>query len=250
MDCHTTDEVREAAKLPLTLPAELQKADRRQLDDAVFELLGVTDARRRQDLIDRLYREVALHFRAIRIVEVQKMEQRRQGNGKNNISQQQLALDAWKHLEPELQKPLPQWIGEQVRKAKTVNIPEGEVRLAAAENWFEATTVYFGKMPATSHTCASRPEAELIAAIARQGLRGPVSVPATERGCGALLQRLGARLATAKTRFEALADERAGSDKLREQVLELLNRWFVHGPPRQLAEPGKYTAAAPEMQKF
>jgi hypothetical protein len=250
MDCHTTAEVREAQKRPLRLPAELQQADRRQLDDAVFELLGVTDARRRQSLIDRLYREVALHFRAVRIVEVQKMEQRRQGNGKNNISQQQLALDAWKHLEPEFQKPLSQWIDDETRKGKTVNIPDGEVRLAAPENWFEATTVYFGKMPATSHVCASRAEAELIAMIARQGLRGPVSVPATEKECGALLERLGARLATARRKFEALAAERAGSDKLREQVLELLNRWFVHGPPLQLTEPGRYRPAASEMQKF
>jgi hypothetical protein len=232
MECHTTDEVREAEKLPLTLPAELQHTDRRQLDDAVFELLGVTDARRRQDLIDRLYREVALHLRAIRIVEVQKMEQRRQGNGKNNISQQQLALDAWKHLEPELQKPLSEWIEDETRKAKTVNIPDGDVRLAAAENWFEATTVYFGKMPATSHACASRPEAELIATIARQGLRGAVSVPRTEKECRALLEKLNARVATARRKFEVLADERAGSEKLREQVLELLNRWFVHGLPQ------------------
>ena len=65
MDCHTADEVREAAKLPLGLPLELQQADRRELDDAVFELLGVQDRRRREELIDRLYREVAFHLRSI-----------------------------------------------------------------------------------------------------------------------------------------------------------------------------------------
>jgi hypothetical protein len=65
MDCHTADEVREAAKLPLGLPLELQRADRRKLDDAVFELLGVQDRRRREELIDRLYREVAFHLRSI-----------------------------------------------------------------------------------------------------------------------------------------------------------------------------------------
>ena len=75
--CHTADEVREAAKLPLGLPLEWQQQDRRELDDAVFEMLGVSNAARRQELIDQLYREVALHHRSIRIVEVQKMEQRR-----------------------------------------------------------------------------------------------------------------------------------------------------------------------------
>jgi len=231
MDCHTAEEVREAERLPLGLPAELQQKDRRELDDAVLELLGVRQPNRRTDLTDRLYREVALHFRAIRIVEVQKMEQRRIGNGRNNVSQMQLALDAWNRLEPEVRKPLGEWLEDETGGAKTVNIPEGEVRLPAAENWFEATTVYFGKNPAASHVCASRPEAELLATIAREGLRGPVSFPETEKECRALLVKLGARITTAKAEFETLAEERAGSERLREQVIELLHRWFVHGRP-------------------
>jgi hypothetical protein len=231
MDCHTADEVREAAKLPLGLPLELQQEDRRKLDDAVFELLGVQEPRRRDELIDRLYREVAFHFRSIRIVEVQKMEQRRQGGGKGNVSQMELALDAWNHLDADFQKPLSAWLEDQTPKAKTVELPEGEVRLPAAENWFEATTIYFGKKPAISHVCASRAEAELLAAIAREGLRGPVSIPATENKCHALSRDLEKRLATAKSRFEEMAQERAGSEKLREQVVELLHRWFIHGPP-------------------
>jgi hypothetical protein len=40
---------------------------------------------------------------------------------------------------------------------------------------------------------------------------------------------------------------RAGGEKLREQVLELLHRWFIHGLPQELALPGKYTVAASEM---
>lgn len=231
MDCHTADEVREAAKLPLGLPLELQPADRRELDDAVFELLGVQDRRRREELIDRLYREVAFHFRSIRIVEVQKMEQRRHGGSKDNVSQMELAHDAWSHLDPEFHKPLSTWLGEQPGTPKTVELPEGEVRLPRAENWFEATTIYFGKKPAVSHVCASRPEAELLATIAREGLRGPVSVPTTEEGCRTLYQSLVKRLSSARARFEELAKERAGSDKLREQVTEVLHRWFIHGRP-------------------
>src|SRR5262249_41481249 len=94
LKCHTAEEVREAANLPLGLPNELQQADRRELDDAVFELLGVTDPKERAELIAQLYREVSLHFRSIRIVEVQKMEQRRQG-GRSTVSPHQLAQDAW-----------------------------------------------------------------------------------------------------------------------------------------------------------
>ena len=110
MDRHTALEVREAAKLPLGLPLELQQEDRRNLDDAIFELLGVQSARRRKDLIDRLYREVASHFRSIRIVKVQKMEQRRRGGGKDDVAQAELATDAWNNSGPVVQVALPTWV--------------------------------------------------------------------------------------------------------------------------------------------
>jgi type I restriction-modification system DNA methylase subunit len=236
LKCHTAGEVREAAKLPLGLPVELKQTDRRQLDDAVFELLGVKDAAARATLIDRLYREVSFHFRSVRIVEVQKMEQRRHGSGRS-VSQMELALDAWNELEPEWQQPLSAWLDDQTGKAKTLNFPDGEVRLPAAENFFESTTVYFGKKPAVSHVGASRAEAELVYAIAHEGLRGPVSLPATEKSCRELARILQRRFTTAKTKFEELAQQRAGSDKLREQVIDLLYRWFIHGPPPEHLPP-------------
>lgn len=229
--CHTAAEVREAEKLPLELPLELQRDDRRALDDAVFELLGVADAERRRQLIDRLYREVASHFRAVRIVEVQKMEQRRHGGSTDTVSQMELALDAWNELDPPLKTPLSEWLDEQTGGAKTVELPEGEVRLPSPDHFFEATTLFFGKNSGLSCVCASRAEAELLALIAGEGLRGPVSIPVTEKECVALSRTLSDRLAAARTRFAELAEERAGTDKLRAQVVDQLNRWFVHGRP-------------------
>ena len=40
MDCHTPERARKLAAGPLVLSDELQQSDRRDLDDAVFELLG------------------------------------------------------------------------------------------------------------------------------------------------------------------------------------------------------------------
>jgi hypothetical protein len=117
---------------------------------------------------------------------------------------------------------------------KTVEIPEGEVRLPAAENMFEATTIYFGKNPAVSLVCDSRAEAELLAAIAREGVHGPISIPTTEEGCRILYERLQDRLARGRARIEALARERAGSERMRAQIVEILYRWFIHGAPPNL----------------
>lgn len=71
----------------------------------------------------------------------------------------------------------------------------------------------------------------MVYAIAHEGLRGPVSLPATEKAGRELSRILQGRLTTARSKFEELAQQRAGSDKLREQVVDLLYRWFIHGPP-------------------
>jgi hypothetical protein len=44
MDCHSPERARRIAAGPLVLSEELRQDDRRVLDDAVFELLGVSDA--------------------------------------------------------------------------------------------------------------------------------------------------------------------------------------------------------------
>ncbi|SPE33865.1 hypothetical protein SBA2_810013 [Acidobacteriia bacterium SbA2] len=41
------------------------------------------------------------------------MEQRRQGGGKNDVAQTELALDAWHHADGELHEPLPRWAEDE-----------------------------------------------------------------------------------------------------------------------------------------
>jgi|SRR5437588_7980975 len=214
---------------PLGLPLELQREDRRELDLLVFELLGVRTAKRREELVDRLYRETALYYRGQRIQDIQSTINRSQGRGGGKVSPLNLAFSAWEELEPEWQTPLAVWLEEQSHHAKTVEIPDGEVRLPDAINFFEATTIYFGKKPAVSHVCASRDEAELIASIAQAGLRGPVSIPTIEKECRQVSNSLEKRIADAEARLDELAQQYTGTDKLREQVADILKRWFIHG---------------------
>ena len=50
-----------------------------------------------------------------------------------------------------------------------------------------------------------------------------------EQDCGQLATALEKRLADARSRFEELAAERAGTDDLRERVVDLLHKSVVHG---------------------
>jgi hypothetical protein len=229
LDCHTLTEMDRLQDTPLGLPLELQQEDRRELDLLTFEVLGVDSPIRRNELVDRLYAETALYYREQRIQDIQSSVNRSIGESRGGASQLDLALDAWQALEPELRKPLAEWLQESARHAKIVSMPEGKVRLPDAGNFFEANTIYFGTKPALNHVCSSRAEAELLYAIASQGLRGPVSVPTDGQDCVHLATTLENRLAGARARFEELAAARAGTDELREQVVDLLHKWFVNG---------------------
>jgi len=68
MACRSSERAEKLKESPIKLPAELRMNDRRGLDLAVFELIGVTDSKERERLCDQLYFETAKHFREIRIV--------------------------------------------------------------------------------------------------------------------------------------------------------------------------------------
>src|SRR4029077_4041715 len=105
MECHSPDRARRIAQGPLVLSRELTQPDRRALDEATFEMLGVTDPSRRKKLVDQLYVETALHFRNIRVVEIQKMEQRHK-SANRHFSTDELSADLWDAAEIEDLTPL------------------------------------------------------------------------------------------------------------------------------------------------
>jgi hypothetical protein len=109
MDCHSPERARRIAERPVVLSTELKQRDRRALDDAVFELLGAGEQSRRTALVDPLHYETVLHFRQIRVVELQKMEQRKRG-GTRKFSAEELAQDLWDAAELEDLTPLKDWI--------------------------------------------------------------------------------------------------------------------------------------------
>jgi hypothetical protein len=83
----------------------------------------------------------------------------------------------------------------------------------------------------------------LVTAVSEEtyeGLRGPVAVPSDEAQARKLLAELEHRIAEGRRKLMQLAEERAGTEKLREQVVEALYRWFIHRKPKQ---PGAHAQA-------
>lgn len=227
MDCHSPERARRLAAGPLQYAGELRKPDRRELDDAVFELLGVADPRERSDLIDRLYEATARHFREIRVVEIEKMEQRKKAKAKG-VNANDLAADIWDAAELADPTPLADWLALQPEADSVVDIPD-ERPVALGEAMFSPNGVYFGRSRQNYVEYESREQAALVALLGQLGVSGTVKVPGAAGSCSGLQKRVEERMAVARQRFRELAESRTSDENLRGQLADLCERWFVLG---------------------
>lgn len=236
MDCHEPERARRIAAGPIILANELRQKDRRELDDAVFELLGVLDSKERRSLIDRLYEATALHFRNIRVVEIKKMEQRAKA-GRRRLNVDDLAADIWDAAELEDKRPLRDWIAQQPESNSESVIPEERPILFPENPLFELKTISFGKENKNIRDYQSRAQAELVFHLANFGLSGKVKSPSDEEACVKVLERLSQRMKKTRARFKDLAESRTGDERIQAQLSEILERWYVLGKESIAEEP-------------
>jgi hypothetical protein len=232
-EAHSSERAAAFAQNPLELPGELRQTDRRALDLAVFELLGVTDIVERERLCDELYREVTAHFRQIRIVEIQKQEQRK-GAAAGGPQTEDMAAAMWDALDVQDREPLTAWLRYNVAEGFEVTIPDGEPSLPDAADMFGASTVFFrqGKTKAAQQLALpSRAHAELARIVAAHGIRGAVALPVAPRAAQSLLLRVTDRLTALTDLAHKRAAEITGNERLAAELAELLMHWLIHGKP-------------------
>ncbi|HWY76745.1 MAG TPA: hypothetical protein VN281_14075 [Verrucomicrobiae bacterium] len=235
MECHSAERAKKLAETKVGLPTELQMPDRRALDLAVFEMLGVADMKERETLCDELYHETAAHFRQIRIVEIQKQEQRARTQGRE-FRTDELAGDLWDALNDAEKQPLAEWFAAQADAGKPHIIPEGRASLPDANDMLDASTVFFrqptgGKSSIKSLSLRSRSHAEIVFALAELGLHGSVHLPDGENAARELKRQLDARLAEITEKTNHLARSRTSDERKAADVAGLLRHWMIHGKP-------------------
>lgn len=230
MDCHDPTRARRIAAGPVVMSNELRQTDRRDLDDAVFELLGVSNPRERQGLIARLYEATARHFRDIRVVEIEKMQQRAKSD-KRRFNVRDLAADIWDAAELEDVMPLAEWIARrpEADMMPTIIIPEERPAVVSTDVMFAPNLVRFGTSNQVLMDYHSRGQAELVARLANLGISGEVKVPVDLRAALKLIARINERLEKARVRFRELAESRTGDQRVQEQLVDVVQRWFVLG---------------------
>jgi methylase of polypeptide subunit release factors len=237
MECRSSERIKKLAKNPMALPAELKESDRRALDLAVLELLGVAGAREREALCDELYLATAAHFRQIRVVEIQKQEQRAGATGRE-FRTDELAADLWDGLAAADKQSLTQWLSSQTTGGKPQTIPEGHATLPESNDFLDANTVFFrqsisGQAVSKPMPLPSRSHAEIVFRLAQLGLHGGIRLPESPSAARELKEHLESRLAAIEAKAGHLAQSRAGDERKAADVAGLLRHWMIHGQPHK-----------------
>jgi hypothetical protein len=174
---------------------ELALSDRQELDDAVLELLGISDANERQALRAELYAEMTKLYREIRATEKKMQKFRALTARHGRPSPQSLADEIWEAFE---EKPTAKALHDFVpasAKTESVLLPPGKATLLT-NDMFNPNSLRIG----SQHIPFGTPErAEYALQVSEDGISGKVEIPLDPVICQT-----------------ALRDHRAHRDKLNE----------------------------------
>jgi hypothetical protein len=215
---------------------ELDMPDRRELDDAVLEMLGVRSAARRQELIDELYRYLREFFEWTRQKEekaiVNKLKAKRRGQASpHEIAGQILAEIRDNH--PELLRRYDPDFLDIAKPFDTFDLPgEGTPQPLKDVNplLYDRGVVFLkGKKPIATVDSAIPAQDPLIILLARSGLHGLVRLPHEKEECARVWQEFGEFRRQREEALRELIANRTLDEETQEKIYEALRPQILRG---------------------
>ena len=159
--------------------------DRRDLDDAVLEILGFEDASERAALRDRLYRDVTDLQRAIRERELIAQRDRRNASRRGEPTLQDMADELWAEHRSELDLlQFPEDFVARPNEGDVVDLPQGAVEVGIAlidiGGLLKAGTVRVGGRDGEVMDAGSVSRARFLEALSLCHRAGQVTLPADD----------------------------------------------------------------------
>jgi hypothetical protein len=204
--------------------SELEQADRVELDDAVFEALGVTDPDERRRWRERVYDELKRLYKRKRELEEIAMRNRiRAGRKSRTASARTLAKEIWREFDKTHLRRFPQDFVLPGTPCKTLRLPEGEVIVGRQLFTFEGVLgvghIQIGDIPID---VGSLPKAEFIKAWQEAGNTGEVQVPQLDEMCQQVLDAYKQYRVAVEEQLATWAASRTPDERLQWQVINLL----------------------------
>ena len=156
--------------------------DRRELDDAVLEIMGLDGASERVVLRDRLYRAMTDIHGAIRAREIIAQRDRRRANRRTSVTDLDIAEEIWADRRPELHLlQFPDDFLPRHYDGETFSLPDGDVEVGAAmiamDGLLQIGTLRVGGKDGEVLQVSSHARARFIEALSECHRSGDVRLP-------------------------------------------------------------------------
>lgn len=211
---------------------ELDMDDRRTLDDAILEMLGVKNKRERADLIDKLYGYLGEFFEGVRQKEEKAIANKNKSNRRGITSPAEIAQQLFLEIKEnrgELLRSYSNFI-DMGRPFSTFDLPAAGVPEVHEDMFHPHGSVRFlkGRRQIAILPTKTREQAELVALVAGEGVRGLTRVPLDPKDCIALRKRYEAYIRDRSQRLRRMIEERTGDLDLQDKILEALTDLIHH----------------------
>jgi hypothetical protein len=199
---------------------DIAQRDRQELDDAVLELLGIKDAKEREELRAELYEAMTILYREIRATE-KKMQKFRSLTARHGRpSPQSIADEIWDTLET---KPIAKTLDDFIltsAASDSILLPPGKAQLVT-NDMFNPNSLRIGSQYVA---LGSAERAEYALQLAENGISGKVNIPRDAATCKKALAEYHAHVAELNQLFGENAAAFTSDEQMQERVVKELWR--------------------------
>lgn len=222
-----TDKGKEEELLSLPDESELTQADRRELDDAVYELLGVTSTKERAELIMALHTYLAEFFEVTRQKEEQAIKNKKHTARREGLKPTDLAQEVIATLENDYGTLLRTY-DDLIKLDQPFDTYElaGDGQTEPLDDLFTKHALQILGKAGSSTVVQARNEAQrdLLLYLARAGARGFIRVP-LEEATSKTLHKTYQRIADERaSTVQTLIEERTADETMQKRVHEMVER--------------------------
>jgi hypothetical protein len=211
----------------LTNESELDMPDRRELDDAVLEMLGVESPQRRQELIDELYSYLREFFEFTRQKEEKAIINKGTAKRRGPARPAEIAAQIYKDIAENHPQLLRQYDPDFLDRSKpfdTFEIPANGTAELFSDMFTEHSVRFMKgiKMRVALIQTGSHAQDELMVLVANSGVRGLVRLPHEDDECHEVLQEFERFINQRENQVRQLIKERTADDGIQEDIYNAL----------------------------
>lgn len=217
----------------LSNESELDMPDRRELDDAVLEMLGINSSQRRQELIDVLYSYLREFFEYTRQKEEKAIINKNIAKRRWPARPGEMAAQIFKDIVENYPQLLCQYDLDFLDRAKpfdTFDIPaEGTAEVFS--DMFVHHGVRFmkgAKRRIALVETSSQIQDNLLVLVANSGVRGLVRLPHEDDECRKVLQRYEEFINKRESHVRKLIEERTADEGIQEEIYKALSPMLLN----------------------